>query len=103
MSSLVSQRTHAESDPAPAQYRVVSGDGFSEESPLQRGQGLPLVGWVFLGLIEDYRQGLVPPIVPLTLLKNRLSRYPVPEPVHQQDCLPEPREDERACSEDGAC
>jgi uncharacterized protein YbgA (DUF1722 family) len=56
-----------------------------------------------LGLIEDYRQGLVPLIVPLTLLKNRLSRYPVPEPVHQQDCLPEPREDERACSEDGAC
>jgi hypothetical protein len=56
-----------------------------------------------LGLIEDYRQGLLPLIVPLTLLKHHLSRYPVPEPVHQQDCLPEPREDERACSEDGAC
>jgi uncharacterized protein YbgA (DUF1722 family) len=32
-----------------------------------------------LGLIEDYRQGLVPPIVPLTLLKHHLSRYPVPD------------------------
>jgi uncharacterized protein YbgA (DUF1722 family) len=32
-----------------------------------------------LGLIEDYRQGLVPLIVPLTLLKHHLSRSPVPE------------------------
>jgi len=32
-----------------------------------------------LGLIEDYRQGLVPLIVPLTLLKHHLSRYPVPD------------------------
>jgi hypothetical protein len=30
--------------------------------------------------IEDYRQGLVP----LTLLKHYLDRYPVPEWVHQQ-------------------
>ena len=29
-----------------------------------------------LGLIEDYRQGLVPLIVPLTLLKHHLNRYP---------------------------
>jgi uncharacterized protein YbgA (DUF1722 family) len=36
-----------------------------------------------LGLIEDYRQGLVPLIVPLTLLKHHLSRYPVPDWVHQ--------------------
>jgi uncharacterized protein YbgA (DUF1722 family) len=34
-----------------------------------------------LGLIEDYRQGLLPLIVPLTLLKHHLSRYPVPESV----------------------
>ena len=33
-----------------------------------------------LSLIEDYRQGLVP----LTLLKHHLSRYPVPEWVEQQ-------------------
>jgi uncharacterized protein YbgA (DUF1722 family) len=32
-----------------------------------------------LGLIEDYRQGLLPLIVPLTLLKHHLKRYPVPE------------------------
>jgi uncharacterized protein YbgA (DUF1722 family) len=32
-----------------------------------------------LGLIGDYRQGLVPLIVPLTLLKHHLDRYPVPE------------------------
>jgi hypothetical protein len=36
-----------------------------------------------LGLIEDYRQGLLPLIVPLTLLKHHLNRYPVPEWVHQ--------------------
>jgi uncharacterized protein YbgA (DUF1722 family) len=27
---------------------------------------------------------LLPPIVPLTLLKHHLNRYPVPEWVHQQ-------------------
>jgi uncharacterized protein YbgA (DUF1722 family) len=32
-----------------------------------------------LGLIEDYRQGLGPLIVLLTLLKHHLNRYPVPE------------------------
>jgi hypothetical protein len=32
-----------------------------------------------LGLIEDYRQGLLPLIVPLTLLKHHLNRYPVPD------------------------
>jgi len=37
-----------------------------------------------LDLIEDYRQGLLPLIVPLTLLKHHLNRYPVPEWVHQQ-------------------
>jgi uncharacterized protein YbgA (DUF1722 family) len=46
-----------------------------------------------LGLIEDYRQGLVPLIVPLTLLKHHLSRYPVPDWVHQQVYLhPYPKE-----------
>jgi uncharacterized protein YbgA (DUF1722 family) len=37
-----------------------------------------------LGRIEDHRQGLLPLIVPLTLLKHHLNRYPVPEWVHQQ-------------------
>ncbi len=32
-----------------------------------------------MGLIEDYRQGMLPLIVPLTLLKHHLNRYPVPE------------------------
>ena len=46
-----------------------------------------------LGLIEDYRQGLLPLIVPLTLLKHHLGRYPVPEWVHQQVYLhPYPKE-----------
>jgi uncharacterized protein YbgA (DUF1722 family)/uncharacterized protein YbbK (DUF523 family) len=46
-----------------------------------------------LGLIEDYRQGLLPLIVPLTLLKHHLNRYPVPEWVHQQAYLhPYPKE-----------
>jgi uncharacterized protein YbgA (DUF1722 family) len=52
-----------------------------------------------LGLIEETRQGLLPLIVPLTLLKHHLNRYPVPEwvPVpfwaHQQVYLnPYPKE-----------
>jgi len=41
---------------------------------------MPICGRLeLLGLIEDYRQGLVPPIVPLTLLKHHLNRHPVPE------------------------
>ncbi len=44
-------------------------------------------------LIEDYRRGLVPLIVPLTLLKHHLARHPVPEWVHQQVYLtPYPKE-----------
>jgi uncharacterized protein YbgA (DUF1722 family)/uncharacterized protein YbbK (DUF523 family) len=46
-----------------------------------------------LGLIEDYRQGLVPLIVPLTLLQHHLHRHPVPDWVHQQVYLnPYPKE-----------
>jgi len=46
-----------------------------------------------LGLIEDYRQGLVPLIVPLTLLKHHLNRHPVPNWVDQQVYLhPYPKE-----------
>jgi len=46
-----------------------------------------------LGLIEDYRQGLVPLIVPLTLLRHHLRRHPVPEWVHRQVYLhPYPKE-----------
>jgi uncharacterized protein YbgA (DUF1722 family)/uncharacterized protein YbbK (DUF523 family) len=46
-----------------------------------------------LALIEDYRQGLVPLIVPLTLLQHHLRRYPVPDWAHQQVYLsPYPKE-----------
>jgi uncharacterized protein YbgA (DUF1722 family) len=46
-----------------------------------------------LELIEDYRQGLLPLIVPVTLLKHHLNRCPVPEWVHQQVYLdPYPKE-----------
>jgi uncharacterized protein YbgA (DUF1722 family)/uncharacterized protein YbbK (DUF523 family) len=46
-----------------------------------------------LGLIEDYQQGLLPLIVPLTLLKHHLSRHPVADWVHQQVYLkPYPKE-----------
>ncbi len=46
-----------------------------------------------LGLISDYQDGLVPLIVPLTLLKHHLSRYPVAHWVHQQVYLkPYPKE-----------
>jgi uncharacterized protein YbgA (DUF1722 family) len=46
-----------------------------------------------LDLIKDYRQGLLPLIVPLTLLKHHLNRYPVLDWVHQQVYLhPYPKE-----------
>lgn len=46
-----------------------------------------------LVLTEDYRQGLLPLIVPLTLLKHHLNRYSVPEWVDQQVYLnPYPKE-----------
>jgi uncharacterized protein YbgA (DUF1722 family)/uncharacterized protein YbbK (DUF523 family) len=43
--------------------------------------------------IEDYRNGLLPLIVPLTLLKHHLGRHQVPDWVHQQVYLyPYPKE-----------
>ncbi len=46
-----------------------------------------------LTLIEDYRQELLPLVVPLTLLKHHLNRHPVPDWVHQQVYLhPYPKE-----------
>ncbi|MGQ9600356.1 MAG: YbgA family protein [Anaerolineae bacterium] len=46
-----------------------------------------------LGLIEDYRQGLAPLIVPLTLIQHYVRKFPVPEWVHQQVYLnPYPKE-----------
>ena len=46
-----------------------------------------------LDLIGDYRQRLLPLIVPLTLLKHHLNRHPVPDWVHQQVYLnPYPKE-----------
>jgi uncharacterized protein YbgA (DUF1722 family) len=37
-----------------------------------------------MGLMEDYRQALVPLIVPVTLLKHHLRAQPVPEWVHRR-------------------
>jgi uncharacterized protein YbgA (DUF1722 family)/uncharacterized protein YbbK (DUF523 family) len=46
-----------------------------------------------LGLMEDYRQGLVPLIVPVTLLKHHLRRPTTPKWVYQQVYLyPYPKE-----------
>ena len=46
-----------------------------------------------LELIEDYRQGLVPLVVPLNLIKNHLRRNPVPEWINEQVYLqPHPKE-----------
>ncbi|MBN1485652.1 MAG: DUF523 and DUF1722 domain-containing protein [Chloroflexia bacterium] len=46
-----------------------------------------------LELIEEYRKGMLPLIVPLTLLRHHLRRHDVPEWVHQQVYLhPYPRE-----------
>ena len=53
-----------------------------------------LAGQPFIGSVPRHcRQGLVPPIVPLTLLKHHLNRHPVPDWVHQQVYLtPYPKE-----------
>lgn len=46
-----------------------------------------------LQIIEDYRQGLVPLIVPLTLIKHHLRRHPVPAWANEQVYLqPHPKE-----------
>ena len=46
-----------------------------------------------LAYVEDHRNGLVPLIVPLTLLKHHLARHRVPDWVHQQVYLhPYPKE-----------
>ncbi|MBN1934916.1 MAG: DUF523 and DUF1722 domain-containing protein [Anaerolineae bacterium] len=43
--------------------------------------------------MHDYRQGLTPLIVPITLLKHHIGRLPVPDWVHQQVYLnPYPKE-----------
>jgi uncharacterized protein YbgA (DUF1722 family)/uncharacterized protein YbbK (DUF523 family) len=46
-----------------------------------------------LGLIQDYQEGFVPLIVPLTLLRHHLNHHPVADWVHQQVYLkPYPKE-----------
>ncbi len=46
-----------------------------------------------LGIIDDYRKGLVPLIVPVTLLAHHLKRHPVPDWIRQQVYLyPHPKE-----------
>ncbi len=46
-----------------------------------------------LGVFTDYRQGLVPLVVPVTLLKHHLARHAVPDWVHIQTYLnPYPKE-----------
>jgi uncharacterized protein YbgA (DUF1722 family)/uncharacterized protein YbbK (DUF523 family) len=46
-----------------------------------------------LTALDDYRLGLLPLIVPLTLLQHHLGRHPVPDWVHQQAYLhPYPKE-----------
>jgi uncharacterized protein YbgA (DUF1722 family)/uncharacterized protein YbbK (DUF523 family) len=46
-----------------------------------------------LALIDEYQRGLVPLVVPLTLLKHHIGRHSIPEWVHQQVYLnPYPKE-----------
>jgi len=46
-----------------------------------------------IGLIEDYRRGIVPLVVPITLLKHHLGRHPAPEWIQKQVYLnPYPKE-----------
>ena len=46
-----------------------------------------------LGLIDDYRGGTLPLVVPVTILRHHLARHSVPEWVHQQVYLnPYPKE-----------
>jgi uncharacterized protein YbgA (DUF1722 family)/uncharacterized protein YbbK (DUF523 family) len=45
-----------------------------------------------LGLIDDYRRGLVPLVVPLTLLRHHLRRHPAPYLAGQVYLDPHPKE-----------
>jgi len=46
LSTMGTRRKHVNAEAlAPAQYRVVGGDGLPQEPPVQRRQGLPSVGW----------------------------------------------------------
>jgi uncharacterized protein YbgA (DUF1722 family) len=67
----------------------------SEDTPQARRPGIAgkRSKQELLGLIEDYRQGMVPLIVPLTLLKHHLNRHPVPEWLHKRVYLrPHPKD-----------
>jgi len=54
MSRLMRQRTHADSDPASAEYRSLAVMDFLTNHLFSEDRQ------ELLGLIEDYRQGLVP-------------------------------------------
>jgi uncharacterized protein YbgA (DUF1722 family) len=114
MGRLVADAGKRDWDELTAEYGSMLMEGLSVRSP-ERSEGTGtrgkhvnvlqhLMGYLknhlsaedkqeLLGLIEDYRQGMVPLIVPLTLLKHHLSRHPVPDWVHQQVYLhPYPKE-----------
>jgi uncharacterized protein YbgA (DUF1722 family) len=114
MGRLVADAGKRDWDELTAEYGSMLMEGLSVRSP-ERSEGTGtrgkhvnvlqhLMGYLknhlsaedkqeLLGLVEDYRQGLVPLIVPLTLLKHHLNRYPVPDWVHQQVYLhPYPKE-----------
>jgi uncharacterized protein YbgA (DUF1722 family) len=114
MGRLVADAGRRDWDELIAEYGAVLMEGLSVRSP-ERSEGMGtrgkhvnvlqhLMGYLknhlysedkqeLLGLIEDYRQRLVPLIVLLRLLKHHLGRYPVPEWLHQQVYLhPYPKE-----------
>ena len=45
-----------------------------------------------VGTIEQYRQGLVPLILPITLLRHHFRRYPEPYVMRQYYLSPHPKE-----------
>lgn len=106
MGRLVAQAGSFPWDEVTEQYGALLMEGMRELAPTGRHFNVlqHLMGFLkdeldggdkaeLLALMEDYRRGQVPLIVPVTLLKHHLRRPAVPEWVHQQVFLyPYPKE-----------
>ena len=97
MGRLVAQAGAAPWDELIAQYARLFMEGMTELATPGRHVNVlqHLMGYLrdelesgdkaeLLALMDQYRAGLLPLIVPLTLLKHHLRRHPVPDWVHQQ-------------------
>jgi uncharacterized protein YbgA (DUF1722 family)/uncharacterized protein YbbK (DUF523 family) len=97
MGRLVAQAGSASWDELTAQYATLFMEGMAELATPGRHVNVMqhLMGYLkdtleaedkaeLLALMDQYRRGLLPLVVPVTLLKHHLRRHPVPDWVHQQ-------------------